>query len=140
MVDFSDKLGTHAAERVREEYVIWLTTTGSDGTPQPRPVWYVWDNDGFLIYTQPNAAKLRHIARNPKVALNFDSGDGEDVVVVLGEAAVDPSALPPNKHVGYLTKYHEGILDIEMTDESYATSFSVAIRIKPTKLRGLDPL
>ncbi|MBX3082468.1 MAG: TIGR03667 family PPOX class F420-dependent oxidoreductase [Anaerolineae bacterium] len=140
MVDFSDELGKHAAERVSEEYVIWFTTTSADGTPQPRPVWFVWDNDGFLIYSQPSAAKLRHIARNPKVALHFDSGDGEDVVVFLGEASVDPSAPLPNAHQGYLTKYREGIHDIDMTEASYAASFSVAIRVRPTKLRGLDPL
>lgn len=91
------------------------------------------------IYTQPNAAKLRHIARNPKVALNFDSGDGEDVVVFLGEWW----SIPARYHrISMLvtTKYHEGILDIEMTDEKLCHFLFSGDTHQADEAPGLDPL
>ena len=29
----------------------WMTTVGDDGTPQPNPVWFLWDEDGFLVFS-----------------------------------------------------------------------------------------
>jgi PPOX class probable F420-dependent enzyme len=71
MTDFSGKLGRHVNRRLRQEKVIWLTTIDSQNTPQPRPVWFHWDGQTLLIFSERNKAKLRHIARNPRVALNF---------------------------------------------------------------------
>ena len=31
-----------------------MTTVRSDGQPQTVPVWFLWDDEGFLIYSQPN--------------------------------------------------------------------------------------
>ena len=57
---------------LEKAYVIWFTTVRADGMPQPTPVWFVWDNGSFLIYTTPKAQKYRNIQANPKVALNLD--------------------------------------------------------------------
>src|SRR5215831_5912700 len=85
--DPATPFGERVARRLREEVVIWLTTTGSDGTPQPAPVWFLWEGESFLIYTLTNAKRLAHIERNPRVALHFDSdGTGGDIVVFTGEA------------------------------------------------------
>jgi hypothetical protein len=40
------------------------------------------------------------------------------------------------EHAAYLAKYHEGILGIDMTDESFSKEFSVAVRVVLQKLRG----
>ena len=80
MVDFSGELGARAQERLATELVIWLTTVAPSGMPHPRPVWFLWDSGAFLIYSQPTAKKLEHVARNPHVALHFNSTpDGEDI-------------------------------------------------------------
>ena len=71
-----------------------MTVTGR-GAPQPSPVWFLWDGESFLIYSQPGTPKLRNIAANPRVALHLnDNGTGGDVVVVSGRAQLseDPSA------------------------------------------------
>jgi PPOX class probable F420-dependent enzyme len=137
MIDLKSEFGRRVARRLREEQVIWLTTVGSDNTPQPRPVWFFWDGETFLIYSQPNAHKLRHIARNPKVALNLDSdGQGGDIVVFTGEAHIAENALPANEAVEYAEKYQEGIVDLGMSPEDFAHSYSVAVRVTPTNLRG----
>ena len=42
----------------------------------------------MTIYSQPNGAKLKHIAANDQVSLNFNcTPDGGDVVVISGRAA-----------------------------------------------------
>src|SRR4051794_24730378 len=97
MIDLSGDFGSRAAKRLDTEIVIWLTTVSADGTPQPTPVWFLWENETVLIYSQANQAKLRNIQRNPKVALHFDSdGTGGNIVVITGEARIDPQAPPAN--------------------------------------------
>jgi PPOX class probable F420-dependent enzyme len=135
--DLSSEFGGRVASRLRNEQVIWLTTVGSSGTPHPNPVWFVWDGETFLIYAQPTSYKVRNLRRNPRVALNFDSGeDGEDVVIFTGTAVLDENAPLVQDNPPYLEKYNAGIAGIEMTPQSMGDSYSVAIRVKPDKVRG----
>jgi PPOX class probable F420-dependent enzyme len=137
MIDLATEFGQRVARRLKEEHIVWLTTVGPDGIPQPRPVWFLWDGETFLIYSQPDTYKLRHIARNPKVALNLDSdGRGGDIVVFTGEVSIDSDAPPANEMVAYADKYQEGIAGIGMSPEKFAKSYSVALRVKPISLRG----
>ena len=138
MSDPKTKLESKAKSVIKKEYVIWLTTVDINGTPQPRPVWFIWDNDAFLIYSKPTAHKLKHIGENGNVSLHFntdETGD-KDVIVYIGKAELDTNAAPPNKVPAYLRKYRKGIKDIGMTVEQFTSEYSVAIRIKPTSLRG----
>jgi PPOX class probable F420-dependent enzyme len=137
MIDLSGDFGSRAAQRLDTEIVVWLTTVSADGTPQPTPVWFLWENETVLIYSKANQAKLRNIQRNPRVALHFDSdGTGGNVVVITGEARIDSQAAPANAVAAYLKKYREEITGIEMTPESFAKAYAVAIRVTPTGLRG----
>jgi PPOX class probable F420-dependent enzyme len=126
-------------QRLRDEKTVWLTTVREDGTPQPVPVWYLWDGDTFLIFSQPKAQKLRNIAHNPNVSLNFKHTDDfgeEGIVIIFGDAYVDETVPPSNQIADYLEKYGEGIKGINMTPDSLAAEFSVALRVKPTRVRG----
>jgi PPOX class probable F420-dependent enzyme len=137
MLDTSTEFGRRVTHRLAEERIIWLTTTGADDNPQPRPVWFLWDGDSFLIYSRPNTAKLKHIAARPKVALNFDGGgEGGDIVVFTGRAAVDPAAPPADQLPAYSQKYRAGFRRINMTPAEFAQVYSVAIRVWPEALRG----
>ncbi len=136
-IDTSTAFGARVARRLRDEQVIWLTTVRADGTPEPSPVWFLWDGSTFLIYSQPDKPKLRNIARDPKVALHFNSDPaGDDVVIFTGEAKVDTGVPPATQVPDYLAKYRQGIRNIGMTPDSFAQSYSVPIRVTPTKLRG----
>ncbi len=122
--------------RLREEKLAWLTTVRRDGMPQPTPVWFLWHGGRFLIYSQPEAEKIRNIANNPRVAINLNSDLwGNRIVVVTGMASVDANATPANEIPAYLEKYHEGILQIEMTPESMAKEYSAAIYVTPGWVR-----
>ncbi len=138
MIDFTSKFGRKAKRHLAKDYVIWLTTVGADLSPQPRPVWFIWENDTFLIFSQPHAHKVRHLAAHPKVALHFntdETGD-RDVIVFIGTAAIDTSVPPAHKVPAYFKKYRTGIAGLGMTPEQFSREYSVAIRVTPTTLRG----
>jgi PPOX class probable F420-dependent enzyme len=135
--DPTTDFGQRVAQRLREETVIWITSVGADGMPYPNPVWYVWDGESFLIYTQPGAARLKHIQRNPRVALNFDTrDDGDDVVIFTGAARLAPEEPPIHENSVYMTKYRDDITRVVGTPEQMAATYSVALRVTPKKVRG----
>jgi len=139
MVDFTTRFGRHVSRRLRQEKVIWLTTVDSNNAPQPRPVWFHWDGETILIFSEQGKAKLRHIAANPNVSLNFNTDeDGGDVVVILGEAKILGSSPPENRIKTYLRKYREGIRSLNMTIEEFAQTYSVPILITPRAIRGFS--
>jgi PPOX class probable F420-dependent enzyme len=136
-VDTSSSFGRRVMERLENESVVWLTTVGADGTPQPSPVWFVWDGQQVLLYSMAKAPKLRHIQANPRVALHFDGdSDGGDIVILTGEARVSGNDPPANNMPAYFQKYRDGIGEIGMNPESFAQAYSVPVRITPTKVRG----
>ncbi|MCC6178117.1 MAG: TIGR03667 family PPOX class F420-dependent oxidoreductase [Chloroflexi bacterium] len=136
-IDTSTEFGARVARRLATEKVAWLTTVGLDGTPQPSPVWFLWDGEHILIFSQENMPKLRNIAANPRVSFTFD-GDtrGGDVIVLTGTAAVAADAPPANEIPAYLEKYGQAIVGLGLRDEQFARGYSVPIRVTPTKLRG----
>ena len=135
-IQFSGELGERVLQRLEHEIVIWLTTVSRDGTPQPNPVWFLWNGETFLIYSQPDAAKVHNITRSPKVSLHFEGADvvGGDVIVLTGEARVDlhTGSIPQ----AYRQKYKEGLKIFGYTWDQMQAEYSAAIFIKPTKYRG----
>src|SRR5919202_4432924 len=107
MLDPTTEFGARVARRLREETLIWLTTVRADGTPQPSPVWFLWDGQTILIFSQPNKPKLRNIAANPRVALHLESNGGGDVVIFNGEAAIVGDAPQELEIAAYVAKCRE---------------------------------
>jgi PPOX class probable F420-dependent enzyme len=92
--DDSTLFGTNVRRRVHEEYLMWLTAVDIHGTPQPAPVWFLWDEDAsnFLIYNQTHAKRLDFVRRNSQVALHFDGyGTGSGIIVFTGHAQISTS-------------------------------------------------
>jgi PPOX class probable F420-dependent enzyme len=136
-IDTGSEFGGRAARRLRDELIYWLVTVDPDGTPQPSPVWALWDGETFLIYSQPDTPKLRNVASRPRVALHLDGdGRGGDIVIVTGDARIVSDAPPAARVPEYIAKYGEGIRRIGMTPESFARAYSVAVRVTPARLRG----
>jgi PPOX class probable F420-dependent enzyme len=136
-IDTSTEYGTRVTRRLEEELIIWLTSVDPDLTPQPSPVWFLWDGETVLIYSQPETPKLRNIGERPRVSLNFNCTEsGGDVVILTGDAWVDAYTPPANDLPEFIEKYTEGLASIDMTPEAFAQSYSVAVRVRPTELRG----
>jgi PPOX class probable F420-dependent enzyme len=140
MVDLTSQFGRVVQEHLNDQYVIWLTTVDSDLAPQPRPVWFIWVEDTFLIFSQAKAYKVKHIKKNPKVALHFNTDEtGEEhVIVFVGDAAIDVQCPPAHKIPAYFKKYQSGIADLNRTPEVFSREYSTAIRIRPTEVRGWE--
>lgn len=137
MLNLSDANRAHAAERLRSESVVWLTTVSPDGVPQPTPVWFVWEGgDEITIYTPPQSLKVRNIRNNDRVAVNFNSDErGADVVVFLGRATLDDSAPAVKDNPAYAEKYRRGMQSIGLTPESMSQIYSQPIRVKFSHIR-----
>jgi PPOX class probable F420-dependent enzyme len=137
VLDDTTEFGQRAARRLREDVLAWLTTVDRRGTPQPIPVWFLWDGiDSILVYSRPDTAKLRSIEANPRVSLHLDgNGQGGDIVVCLGEARVsnDP---PADQIPEYVEKYAPLIERNRWTPALFAADYSVPLRIAVTKIRG----
>jgi Pyridoxamine 5'-phosphate oxidase len=73
MLDTTTDAGARADRRLGEEEILWFTTVRSDGQPQSVPVWFLWDGEMFLIYSQPDRQKLKNIGGNSRVGLHLDA-------------------------------------------------------------------
>ena len=137
LVDPKSEFGSRVARRLRDELVIWLVTVNPRGTPQPSLVWFLHDADEVLIYSKPGTPKVRNIELNPRVAVNLDSDKrGGDMIVIEGEARIVPDAPAADAVAEYVAKYRARISGIGMDPASFANAYSVAIRVRPLRLRG----
>ena len=139
-MDLNSDFGRVVLQHLKTQYVIWLTTVDSSRMPQPRPVWFVWQDDSFLIFSQAKAHKVAHIQKNPKVALHFNTDESGDqhVIVFTGEASIDTECPPAHQVPAYFEKYRHGIAGLDMTPEGFSREYSVAIRIRPAEVRGWE--
>lgn len=138
-INFTTRLGARALARLESEEVIWLTTVGARGVPQPSPVWFLWTGEHLDLYSQPNTPKVRAIQANPNVALNFNASDtGGDVQVFRATAEVLGEATPANANDDYITKYAAPLERLGYTPATFAADYSVLIRVTPTHLRGFE--
>ena len=136
MIDLETEFGIRVNKRLMEDEVIWFTTVSQNGTPAPNPVWFYWDGESIIVYSQPGSYRVRNIEHNPRVSLNLEGADvlGNNVIIIHGEARLHPGY--KKLHTGFLEKYirHESSLQMKMAD--IASSYSVEIRVKPLRVRG----
>ena len=136
-IDTGTPFGRRAARRLAEEVVCWLVTVNPRGRPQPNPVWFLWDGEGAVVYSQPDTPKLRNIAANPRVAVHLDTRDGgNDVIILSGVARVAPELPAADRAPEYLAKYGERIAALDMTPVTFAAEYSVPVRFDARRIRG----
>jgi PPOX class probable F420-dependent enzyme len=128
--------GPDVRERLEASLIIWLTTVAPDGQPQTSPVWYVWQDGRFLIYSLPASPRVRNLRANRRVALNLDGdGEGGDIVTVEGVATLDDAGPPSTAEPAYQTKYLPLITSNGWTPVSFARDYPQRIVVTPTRLR-----
>jgi PPOX class probable F420-dependent enzyme len=130
--------GKHIQSRLKREIVIWLATTNPDLRPLVVPVWFLFEEDKFLIYSLPGQ-KVRNIERNGNVSLHLNStSDGGDVVRVEGTAQLMKRQPPAYKVPAYIRKYASVIKSYGWTPQSFSVDYHVAVRVRATKFHGGD--
>jgi PPOX class probable F420-dependent enzyme len=135
MLDLSRSRDAHIERRLRSEPIIWLSSVRPDGRPHLVPVWFLWDGSSFLIFSQPNAQKVRNLRRSPQVMVALEATDeGEDVAIFEGKATLldDPTITPLLP--AYAEKYAALLQRIKSDPATMAASYTLAIRVIPTRL------
>ena len=137
-IDTSTEFGAKTARRVEEDKLAWLTTIDSKGTPQPNPVWFLWDDGSFVIFSKANQAKLKNIARSGRVSFNFEAtADEEQITIFTGHAEqVDRASIPQEIFDRYAEKYEQGMINIKLPRPQYEAAYTEVIRFTPEKVRG----
>ena len=142
VLELSTELGNRARERLSSEShesIIWLTTVAKDGSPFPKPVWFWWDGEAILVYSQPNALALKHLARSPRASVNFDvaAGAGPGRVIAMTGAAVCSDAAEDGHSAGFLAKYASELPALLAEyGEDFSALYTVLIRIVPDRIMG----
>ncbi|HEU0048765.1 MAG TPA: PPOX class F420-dependent oxidoreductase [Nitrososphaera sp.] len=85
-----------------------FATMMDDCSPQVTPVWVDYDNGNILINTAEGRAKVRNVAKNPKVAVSVtDSANPYTMVSVRGRI-VEQTGRGADEHIDKLAKKYLG--------------------------------
>ncbi len=137
VLDPANEGGAWAREHLASDIVGWLTTVSADGTPPASVVAFFWDGAEIVVYSQPGTPKVRNIAANPHVAFHLQSDPyGDHTCSMEGIATPDPSLPPQDQVAAYMAKYREALAHWGMDPAATAREFSLAIRIRPTRIRA----
>src|SRR5690242_8658484 len=115
------------------ERVVWLSTVRPDGTPHLVPTWFLWDGDALLVWSKPNAVKVRNLRANPRLMVAV--GDPRaDFNVGLIEATADLSA-PGATTIpdAFFAKYARELADARFAMAEFRATYTQALRIEPTR-------
>ncbi|GCE26129.1 hypothetical protein KDA_16130 [Dictyobacter alpinus] len=134
MLDLTQTKDTHIDQRLRQELIIWLGSVKSNGRPHLVPVWFLWDGSQIIILSQPGNQKIRNIQHNAHVSLALETvNDGEDIIVIEGDAQLVDSPLDEKTIQDYATKYAPKLQGMGWNIETMSKDYSQVITIKPTK-------
>lgn len=136
-LDPNSEYGVRVQRRLKDEQLAWLTTVDGTGTPRSVPVWFYWDGDTALMFSEPGKLKVRNIERNPRVNLHLN-GDahGGDIIVLTGDARIVTTTPLLSDYPAYVEKYRNGIKGIGLTPAQMLAQYSTAIRITPDRVSG----
>lgn len=129
-VDFTQEV----SDRLSSDKYGWLTTVAKSGQPIPRLVWFYFDGTDVIVYSEPNAAKVRHVKAHPRVSLNLDSdGNGAGIIIVGGVTSVDAEGADPLADERYLAKYGEYAASLGFSNE-FLAAFNTRLKIAVDKV------
>ena len=132
---------TVAAARIRrfleEEPIVWLSTVRPNGRPHLVPIWFWWDGEALLIFSKPNAQKIRNLRFCPDVMLALgDAEEDFDVGLLHGIAELLDTPTRDVVPASHLAKYADRMAAIGLDAETYAATYSQVIRITPAEYLG----
>jgi PPOX class probable F420-dependent enzyme len=132
---------TLAAARIlrflEREPIVWLSTVRPDGSPHLVPIWFSWDGEALLIFSKPGAQKVRNLRVRPSVMLALgDAEENFDVGLIEGRAELLDRPSREVLPASHLAKYAARLAAIGLDAETYAATYSQAIRIVPDDFLG----
>lgn len=134
MTDTATPKDAHVEERLRTDQIAWLGTVRPGGRPHLVPIWFLWEGESVLFFTNPDYQKVRNLRDNPRATLALDgTKNGGDVVIVEAEAELLAEPTADVVTPAYLEKYAAGIAGLGMTPEAMTAEYRQAIRLRPTR-------
>jgi PPOX class probable F420-dependent enzyme len=129
------ELAPEVLQRLSDDLVVWLTTVSPEGQPQTSPVWFLWADGRFLIYSQPHATKVGNLRANPKVSLTLRTDETASSYVTFEGVAELPDGPRGDEVPGYLQKYEPLIAGEGWTVEWMTGEYSQPVVVSPTRVR-----
>lgn len=105
-----------AQELLRSSVLCRLAYIGKDGYPRAIPIGYLWKDGKFVVCTATNAAKVRALESNPRVALTIDTETHPPhILLVRGTARLEVVDGIPDEYLEASRKYipQEQLSDFE---------------------------
>ncbi|MFI2661675.1 TIGR03618 family F420-dependent PPOX class oxidoreductase [Micromonospora carbonacea] len=118
--------GPEVLDRLAQERIVWLCTVRPDGSPHVTPVWFLFRDDEWCIWTQERNRKVRNIVADPRVSLALP--DGKFPVVAEGAAVVVREPFPGWAADEFRRKY-----DWDVTAPAGPAGDNVLIRVAVTR-------
>ncbi|MGH3642170.1 MAG: TIGR03667 family PPOX class F420-dependent oxidoreductase [Mycobacterium sp.] len=129
----SNDLTPEVVDRLSTAKYGWLTTVAKSGQPVPKLVWFYFDGAALFVYSEPTAAKVRHVKAHPLVSLNLDSdGNGGGIIVIGGEVTNAAEGADCRTDEPYWAKYGETSDKFGLTETM--AKFSTRLRIAIDKV------
>jgi PPOX class probable F420-dependent enzyme len=140
-MDTTTAATTLAATRIRRflehEPVVWLSTVRPDGTPHIVPIWFWWDGEALLVFSKPDAQKIRNLRANPSVMLALgDAEEDFDVGLIKGRAELLTVRTVDVLPSAFLSKYAAKIAAMHLTATEFAATYNQVVRIVPNVFLG----
>lgn len=119
--------------KIKEPNAMLLATCGADHIPSIRAVLLkIFDQRGFVFFTNYNSDKARDIAENPHVALEFLWLDLERQVKIIGKAEKISTA---ESLKYFLSRSRESRLGAWVSDQSHVISSRQALMMQIEKMK-----
>ncbi|MGW0179108.1 pyridoxamine 5'-phosphate oxidase family protein [Nocardia sp. NPDC003345] len=83
-------LNLPASRELLARDLLRMAYVAQDGTPRNIPVGFAWNGEQIVVCTATNAPKLRHLRRDPEVALTIDTEvHPPKMLLIRGRAELD---------------------------------------------------
>jgi PPOX class probable F420-dependent enzyme len=113
----------------------YLGTLSRDGSPHITPVWAELVDDFILINTFEEAAKIRHISKDNRIALSIVEQNNPFNMVSIKGKVVEQIGEGADEHLKKLAKRYLGIGKYYYRKPDHKR---VILKIKPEKIMGLS--
>jgi PPOX class probable F420-dependent enzyme len=126
------RIGPEQHRLLQSEQIIWLTTVRTDGQPQPIPIWFLWDGEAFVFYSQDRVQKLRNIRANPRVSVHINTDErGNRMLRADGVAEIVDETGLAIRDEAFMEKYRDGLRRIGETAQQFSQGYNRKIIVRP---------
>lgn len=117
---------------LRAEPVVWLSTVRPDGVPHLVPTWFWWDGETLLVFSKPDAVKVRNLRANPRLMVALGN-PADDFAVGLIEAQARLDDRPAEVPDAFFEKYDHALPGGALDRETFRATYTQSIRVVPTR-------